>query len=940
MKITKKVTSLLLVMLLALSTFAVAITATAAVPSLPSGPVTLYIHKYLNYADKSPVDQSSIGLTNQTGEKLSEGIPESAKAINGVTFQITKCGDINTKVADDAAAPGASGNPAKTNTTFTATTKTTSIDGVDEKGVATFSIDSDNYGLYYVEEIDGDDEDDYDFIKYKAKSFWVYVPMTNPEGTDWMKTIHTYPKNVYTTGAAAAVKSIDKTTYISRLQELRIFDGAVIVLHRETTDYAAAVPGGAAASGEETIARFGLAFTSNNTSYDPAKNNETGAEDAPTKVNVAWVQIGDTGAKKYASDATFGGAGAQTVTINDPEGSGVNNKWESFGYVSATATPTATQASEDPSAEFGIEFSNLEATVTNDGKMIVNGLPAGKYHWHEEKFTRLYATEANDYGGGLQNNYKEWRECGSLLNKNGKIGDNAEVTIAGTEFGEITILSETHALSFSGSAKSEDLNTIENTVGIQIDKETNDDSEDHKDIFVSNDEGAHQDEDCFDYGVGDYAPYRLDIKLPKDNQLTGSATDKITFTDTLSNGLKLQNDGKAYEAKRFKGETGGLNNAAADGYTNSNGLVVNAEDHKQAFTFMVSYAEVTTKMKDWNDNKANYESQHKTQADIVGADGGHVNVTKDILATTPLVDVKIAGQTSTFEITSKENYAAIIALFSKLGGANANFMDDKTPVLEIYYDAQITEDAVISTKDDEFSATNGNMNTFKLDFGTQTGEQKAYVFTGGAKLVKYDANTYNAADIADKLLAGQELTGMEGVNGAKYQVYPGNFDSKAALQEAIKTKGLKPIVFVKKTVNENTVYVKAENQEAEITGDTVTDLTTVTNGTQDGALWFTGLKFADYTVVEVASPKSTATDPATHKSVDNYELNNNVFVITINETSYAASRADDYMPDVPTPRLPLTGGIGTIIFTVVGLALIGGAAFFFIRSRRNKEDEA
>lgn len=43
--------------------------------------------------------------------------------------------------------------------------------------------------------------------------------------------------------------------------------------------------------------------------------------------------------------------------------------------------------------------------------------------------------------------------------------------------------------------------------------------------------------------------------------------------------------------------------------------------------------------------------------------------------------------------------------------------------------------------------------------------------------------------------------------------------------------------------------------------------------------------------------------------------------------------------NVKQPYLPLTGGMGTILFTVAGLALIGGGAFFFIRSRKTRKEE-
>lgn len=40
-----------------------------------------------------------------------------------------------------------------------------------------------------------------------------------------------------------------------------------------------------------------------------------------------------------------------------------------------------------------------------------------------------------------------------------------------------------------------------------------------------------------------------------------------------------------------------------------------------------------------------------------------------------------------------------------------------------------------------------------------------------------------------------------------------------------------------------------------------------------------------------------------------------------------------------SPVLPTTGGVGTVMFTVIGLLCMGAALWFFLFARRRREDE-
>ena len=52
-----------------------------------------------------------------------------------------------------------------------------------------------------------------------------------------------------------------------------------------------------------------------------------------------------------------------------------------------------------------------------------------------------------------------------------------------------------------------------------------------------------------------------------------------------------------------------------------------------------------------------------------------------------------------------------------------------------------------------------------------------------------------------------------------------------------------------------------------------------------------------------------------------------------------ANRLDASLKNSSTPVLPTTGGVGTVMFTVIGLLCMGAALWFFLFARRRREDE-
>lgn len=87
-----------------------------------------------------------------------------------------------------------------------------------------------------------------------------------------------------------------------------------------------------------------------------------------------------------------------------------------------------------------------------------------------------------------------------------------------------------------------------------------------------------------------------------------------------------------------------------------------------------------------------------------------------------------------------------------------------------------------------------------------------------------------------------------------------------------------------------------------------------------------GLTYGNYYLVETKAP-------------DGYELNTAKIDFTVTKTSYY-NTTPLYVTNIPTPSLPITGGMGTVIFTVAGFGLIALSAVFFVASKKSKKDNA
>lgn len=116
----------------------------------------------------------------------------------------------------------------------------------------------------------------------------------------------------------------------------------------------------------------------------------------------------------------------------------------------------------------------------------------------------------------------------------------------------------------------------------------------------------------------------------------------------------------------------------------------------------------------------------------------------------------------------------------------------------------------------------------------------------------------------------------------------------------------------------------------------------VTTG-EDGRAIFTGLSYGvkgnaanegstKYWIVETKAPTYTVTDKDGNTIEKEYNILKKPFEVTVNATSHEVSNKVVVANSKFT--LPVTGGVGTVIFTLGGLAIMGAAAFLYMRTTR------
>ena len=207
--------------------------------------------------------------------------------------------------------------------------------------------------------------------------------------------------------------------------------------------------------------------------------------------------------------------------------------------------------------------------------------------------------------------------------------------------------------------------------------------------------------------------------------------------------------------------------------------------------------------------------------------------------------------------------------------------------------------------------------------------------------VKVHTYAFSLAKTSDEDIEGS--TGKKPLTNAGFTLY-----SDAGMANAVS--------MIKETVGAETYYRPALAGETGVT-DLLADM-----GTDQNTLLVRGLDAATYYLKETKVPSGyyapkggfavqltgereavseTLTGklaPASSFTATNPETDR-VLINSFGLNGTEQNRLDASLKNSSTPVLPTTGGVGTVMFTVVGLLCMGAALWFFLFARRRRKDE-
>ncbi|MDD3338410.1 MAG: SpaH/EbpB family LPXTG-anchored major pilin [Lachnospiraceae bacterium] len=215
----------------------------------------------------------------------------------------------------------------------------------------------------------------------------------------------------------------------------------------------------------------------------------------------------------------------------------------------------------------------------------------------------------------------------------------------------------------------------------------------------------------------------------------------------------------------------------------------------------------------------------------------------------------------------------------------------ETPEIRVYFDTAINDTAQVATEIE---------NNVTLDYTNSSGnkyeptepEEKPHVHTGGLLIDKYDSKT-------SAKLAGAEFMIARDATQAEIDAGTG--------VETIKVGG----------VDKRVVFIDFYDTDA-IEGERVTKVTTDKNG----KAVLNGLAYGSYYLVETKAP-------------DGYNLLSAPITVTVNDTSHLTANAIK-VENSSKFELPVTGGEGTLLFTMGGVLLIGMACILLVLTRKKR----
>ena len=250
----------------------------------------------------------------------------------------------------------------------------------------------------------------------------------------------------------------------------------------------------------------------------------------------------------------------------------------------------------------------------------------------------------------------------------------------------------------------------------------------------------------------------------------------------------------------------------------------------------------------------------------------------------------------------------------------------------------ITADSVITVK---YTATvnngavrglPGNENTLVIEFSNNPGtnetgkttpeEVKVYVFN--LKFNKIASDLLNKEDLEDRLLAGAQFMLERKVNGNWVKV--SGIDTDGTTLICSNDENVDCIKYVVDTNNATFHFNGLSEGEYRLTETVTPDkYNTITPVVFTLVATYDETDPEDATVLTGISVTSTATNEVAQFTVEEEDPQNPTL-----------STVFTTITNIKGIELPLTGGIGTAIFTVIGVSLMGFAVVSFIKSKKEE----
>lgn len=275
--------------------------------------------------------------------------------------------------------------------------------------------------------------------------------------------------------------------------------------------------------------------------------------------------------------------------------------------------------------------------------------------------------------------------------------------------------------------------------------------------------------------------------------------------------------------------------------------------------------------------------------------------------------VTIGGQTAkASDYTVTYNNHVLTVAFSnlktakKIDGENTETAVAADDAIVVTYNATLNENAVIGSS--------GNLNEAKVVYsnnpvGTGTGES----IPSDSKVYTYpiEIHKYHDSDTAGNRLAG-----------AVFELKASNTENAPAIN----------LVVVNAATN---TYRVAKSGES----NTVTQVTTLS----DGVITINGLEAGTYYLYEITAPTgyNKLTAPIAVTIAPTTSGTNTDYSTPLYTVGSAAASGSDIVPveNRGGTVLPSTGGVGTIVLTVVGVAIVLFGVLFFSRKKKTSRSE-